>query len=48
MPEKLPLQVTVEVEGGVVQYVFVCDAAGEPVPFELTITDHDVEEDEDA
>ena len=37
------LRVTVEVEGGVVQEVYVEDENGNEVKFELTIEDHDVE-----
>ena len=44
---KLPLSVTVEVEGGVVQNVGIVDADGETVDFVLNICDYDEYEDDE-
>jgi len=41
------LQVTVEVEGGVVTEVYLMDQdTGQPVDFELVVDDHDIEEED--
>lgn len=45
---KLPLTVTVEVEGGVVQDVSVSDASGQDIEFVLDLQDRDVISDGEA